>query len=584
VPTYTYTFLGKDLLSPKLSKIQKAGVNGFNKIDKSRSKFTNNLSKTNSKLNNTNSGVNKLVGLAGKLGIAFGVGSIIKGVGTLGLELEQTRIKYGVLLGSVDKGNKMISKLNKFANATPFENADLQKNAELLLNFGISGKKILPTLKMLGDVSGGNKDKFNSLSLAYAQMQSTGKLMGQDLNQMINAGFNPLLVISKKTGVSMGVLKDQMSKGQISSKMIEDAFKSATSKGGLFNGMMEKISKSGLGLLSTASGKLKAKLADFSEKYLVPIIAKGLQLSIVLIDGLSKIPPIFNAIYDSVNNNKIVFGLFGVALVALNANLIISRISFLAFNIQFKAYTLWTKIATAGQWLWNAALTANPIGLVVAGIAALIAGIVLAYNKIGWFRGGLLAAWESIKGFGNAIKDYVVDRIQQMVSGITGIGKTLMLFFKGEWKQAWKTGKDAVKNLSGFGVGNGSKFINNMKATGKSAALAYKKGVSEIEAKKNKKGSLLNSLSKSPVANIGADSITGTPTTPTAPSNLKNGINAITGGGQKQTNITVTFDKLVENFTIKTQNIQQGIEQSEDALKEMLLRVLNSANQTQTSN
>ena len=58
----------------------------------------------------------------------------------------------------------------------------------------------------------GNNEKFSSMTLAFAQMSAAGRLMGQDLNQMINAGFNPLQVISEKTGKSIAVLKKERSK------------------------------------------------------------------------------------------------------------------------------------------------------------------------------------------------------------------------------------------------------------------------------------------------------------------------------------------------------------------------------------
>ena len=146
--------------------------------------------------------------------------------------------------------------------------------------------------------------------------------------------------------------------------------------------------------------------------------------------------------------------------------------------------TISTKVATAAQWLWNAALTANPIGLVIAGIAALIGIIVYAWNKFEWFRGAIYAAWETIKGFAVAIKNLVINRIKEMLMGITGIGKALMHFFKGEWKEAWNTGKEAVSNLTGFGADSTKELVNDLKKTGQAAGEAYQEGVNEVEAKK----------------------------------------------------------------------------------------------------
>lgn len=112
-----------------------------------------------------------------------------------------------------------------------------------------------------------------------------------------------------------------------------------------------------------------------------------------------------------------------------------------------------TKVATGVQWLWNAALTANPIGLVVAGVAALVGGIIWAYTEFEGFRKVIHGTWEVIKLFGNTIKEFVLDRIQGLLSGITGLGKALMQFFTGDWKAAWETGKNAVGDLVGIEAG-----------------------------------------------------------------------------------------------------------------------------------
>ena len=108
-----------------------------------------------------------------------------------------------------------------------------------------------------------------------------------------------------------------------------------------------------------------------------------------------------------------------------------------------------TGIATTAQWAWNAAMTANPIGLVIAGVAVLGGVIALCWNKFEGFRKVVFQGWEMLKLFGGTIKDYVIDRLKGMLSGITGIGAALMHFFKGEWSQAWEVGKKAAGDLVG---------------------------------------------------------------------------------------------------------------------------------------
>lgn len=166
------------------------------------------------------------------------------------IDLEQSIVSFEVLLGSGEKAAQMINDLREFAAKTPLQLSGLQENSKLLLSFGVEAQNVLPYLKMLGDISGGNAQKMNQLTLAFAQMQSAGRLMGQDLMQMINAGFNPLQVISEKTGKSIGELKQEMESGAISSEMIIEAFKNATSEGGKFYGMLEKQSETLGGKLS----------------------------------------------------------------------------------------------------------------------------------------------------------------------------------------------------------------------------------------------------------------------------------------------------------------------------------------------
>lgn len=193
-------------------------------------------------------------------------------------DYEMLQAEFETMLGgNVKAAEKFTEKIKEFGAVTPFEVMDLAKNAKLMMNFGISSKKVLPYLQMLGDVAGGNANKLGSLTLAFSQVQSAGKLMGQDLLQMINAGFNPLQIISKKTGESMNSLKDKMSKGAISAQMVADAFKTATSKGGLFYKNMQRQSKTIPGLISTMKDAFTEFLAMFGI-----LIKDALQLNKVI--------------------------------------------------------------------------------------------------------------------------------------------------------------------------------------------------------------------------------------------------------------------------------------------------------------
>lgn len=202
------------------------------------------------------------------LGLA-GVTAALLAAGTAAVkasaDFEQYKISFEVMTGSAEKGLSLLNSLRDFANVTPFTTDDLARASTVLLQFGTDLNEVMPTLKILGDVSGGNAQKLDSLVLAFGQMSSTGRLMGQDLLQMINAGFNPLQEISKRTGKSMSELKDEMEKGAISSGMVKQAFIDATAEGGRFHDMMKKQSETTIGTWSTLVdtwGKVAVAVGD----------------------------------------------------------------------------------------------------------------------------------------------------------------------------------------------------------------------------------------------------------------------------------------------------------------------------------
>lgn len=193
--------------------------------------------------------------LGGVLGGAA-LGISLKNLGDYALNaskaFESASISFKVLLGNEEKAAKLVKDIEALANVTPMSSSGLQENAKLLLNFNaVAEDEIIPTLTMLGDITGGNQAKMDSMTLAFAQCASAGRLMGQDLLQMINAGFNPLQIISEKTGKSIATLKEEMSDGKISVEMVTQAFKDATAEGGRFYGMMKEQSESKAGLEAT---------------------------------------------------------------------------------------------------------------------------------------------------------------------------------------------------------------------------------------------------------------------------------------------------------------------------------------------
>lgn len=183
-----------------------------------------------------------------------------------------------------DMAGQLIPQIKELAKISPLTMSDMVGAEKMMLGFNIQAEDTIKYLKAISDISMGESSKFNSLTLAFSQMSAAGKLMGQDLNQMINAGFNPLQIISEKTGKSIATLKDEMSKGAISAEMVQQAFIDATSAGGKFYNMSENASKTINGQLSMMQDALDNAFNEMGQKS-EGVIMKGIQMTTSLIQN-----------------------------------------------------------------------------------------------------------------------------------------------------------------------------------------------------------------------------------------------------------------------------------------------------------
>lgn len=250
-----YNVDDKALLSTKktvqdLEKETKDSEKEMLKLDKAIQKTGNDGGKSFLSLRN-------VLGAISFAAIGAGIVSLAKKILDLGIKQEMLNVAFTTFLGSAAKAKTVLADLTKFSIITPFTPDQVNNAAKTLLAFGLQSEELIPTLKMLGDVSSGTGKDLSEMAVIFGQIRSTGRLMGQDLLQLINAGFNPLQVIADKTGKSVIDLKKDMENGLITFDMVSDSFKSATSEGGLFFNLMEKQSATVGGKLSTIAGNIE---------------------------------------------------------------------------------------------------------------------------------------------------------------------------------------------------------------------------------------------------------------------------------------------------------------------------------------
>ena len=254
-------FEALDVTTSKYNQTLKNTQNTANSSRSSLGAYGNQLKANKTSASGLSGALGSLGGSLGSLGglaagAAAGLAAMkLKDYGQYALQtaasFEQLAISFRVMTGSAQTGQELTDAIIKLGAETPMTAQQLSKAAQLLLSFGESAENIIPDLQLLGDITGGEVNRFNQLSLAFAQVGANGRLMGQDLLQMVNAGFNPLQIISQKTGKSMGELRKEMEEGRISFQMVAQAMKDATAEGGRYFGLMEQQAGSLNGLLST---------------------------------------------------------------------------------------------------------------------------------------------------------------------------------------------------------------------------------------------------------------------------------------------------------------------------------------------
>lgn len=340
--------------------------------------------------------------LAGGTGILGSLAWPVK----LAADMEQTTAAFKTLLGSGDAATKMVSDLENMAKTTPFETQHLTDGAQTLLNFGVSASNVLPMLQKLGDASLGNAEKFSRLTLAFGQAASKGRLMGQEVLQMTEAGFNPLQEISRTTGIHVKTLSDMMEKGQISIGMLENAFKTATSAGGRFAGAMNEQSKTTMGRWSALMDTVKISVRSIGDA-LLPAIKIVLTAVTQLVGPLGE--------WLKANRRLIqLFAALGIGLAAVGGLILgLAGVSFVASS----GLGVLSAALTGLALLW-AALT-SPIGIVVVAITAAVAA---AWH----FRDAVMGALQPMMPIFNAIGDAVRNFGSIFMTTFQGVGAALL--------------------------------------------------------------------------------------------------------------------------------------------------------------
>lgn len=340
-------------------------------------------------LKNMLGGVKKILGA---VGVSLDVGDIVSAGFNLisdsiskSFERQKIQSSFNILAGSKNSGEKLTADLVKLQKNSVL-GPEVFQNAQNMLGHGIKAEDIAPNMKMLGDVSMGDTQKLNSLTQAFSQLYTAGKLTSDGLSEFINAGFDPLEVMAERTGKSISQLTRDVDEGKISFEDIKQSFIDATSEGGRFADAMEQIAETPAGKvqqLENAWDELKTKAGDS----FMPLITNALEFANLILpfiesgispleDGIKKVSEWMSGLKDDTGGFKdyidIVAQFFNESIVPLSnklfgtiSNIVIKLANFIKnseflkdiFALVYKFYGFIAKgiegLLSALQWLFD---------------------------------------------------------------------------------------------------------------------------------------------------------------------------------------------------------------------------------------
>lgn len=411
-------------------------------------------------------------GALGAIGVAGIGGAIMSGVNRVA-QIEQVSTSLKVMMGNAQKAQGFMDELLGFAKTTPFAFPDIADAGRNLLAFGMDAKSVVPTLKAVGDAaaaSGKGSEALKQLGDVFGQIQIKGKLQGDELMQLSEAGVPALKILANQAGISAAEMSDRISKGTVSSeeaiqglvKGIENGTDGIAGHTAKMGGVMSQLQGTWTGTLDKLKSSISSTMANLITP-MMPTIKKGIlgiaglfsQLPTLLASVGQKLESagVFDAIktffsgIGSVVKGALpgikTFGSYFVgALAAVTlalkplGNLLSAVGGWMQRNAGFVkmlgaalgvaaaglvAYRVASAAAAVATRLLSAAMTASPIGIVITAIGLLVGAFIYLWNNSEGFRNFWIGLWNSIL----AIVQPVVSWFQT----------TVLPFFTGLWNQ-----------------------------------------------------------------------------------------------------------------------------------------------------
>lgn len=360
-----------------------------------------------------------MAALAGGFG-----GAAIAGV-QFNAQMEQYTTTFEVFTKSAEKANEVLDDLQQMGAKTPFEFTDLADATTTLMAFDFTADEAIDSLEMLGNASQGNADKLDTITTAFARMSSSGKVSLEDLNMMIDVGFNPLQQVAENAGITMGEVYDKISKGEISVEQVTEAMQQMTSEGGQYFGLMDAQSETLNGRLSTLSDTVQMKLGEATQ-FLFDQFSDLLPAIISFIENLD-----LNTVYNGILLVSGALGGLFTAITLVRGAIALFQVTTYIQSLGGLTSAIGMVIAGIGTVLTTIAPVVAVITAVIAVIALVTATIAQLWNTSETFRQSVI---EIINNISNTLNNIWVTIVQPILTILT---ETLVNVYNNGIKPLW---------------------------------------------------------------------------------------------------------------------------------------------------
>ena len=310
---------------------------------------------------------------------------------------ETLAVSFRTLIGDAAVANQVLADLVAFANTTPFELDELTTAGKQLLAFNVKANDVIPTLKMLGELSAATGKPIEEFSLIYGKVLAKGKMQGEEMMQLAEKGISIQTMLAQKYGVSGEVIAKAVSDGKISFETFNKVLQEATGKGGRFNGLTENLAGTMNGLGSTLKDSVAAGFREVGNAMIEHGDLKEVMRD--LIAGVTSLTASMVAFTKAHPQLTKLIMLFGVILVVLGPVIVVVGQLVIGFaSLSAAAVTLGTTVG---------ALVA-PFFIIMGVFVLVTAAAVLMYTRWDGIVGGFNALIADIPVFFKLAFDAVV--------------------------------------------------------------------------------------------------------------------------------------------------------------------------------